>query len=171
MNYFEWSPNNTYGNRFFEGIVATYIDNMTEIGGDGDGSDNWEYVKSIDSEGTVDPATNYPAFNFASTYATNAVLEENLASGWYVPTLAELVAISLNRELVHTALTKCADDEIYDNFLAPPGYNTGIICSSFWSSSQDSSINSRAWSINISIYKIYQREKDYRELVCCVRAF
>ena len=88
-----WAKNGTTGYRTnFTGIQGT------KTSGDMDGSDNWEYICSIDPEGTKDPATNYPAFNCALTYGTTAGLTgTEYETGWYVPSAAELYDVYTNK--------------------------------------------------------------------------
>ena len=73
----EWAKNGSTGyNTKFEGIICTSSPGgsgaakTASFDGDTDGSDNWEYIKQQDSEGTADAATNYPAFHWVNTYNT-----------------------------------------------------------------------------------------------------
>lgn len=103
-----WAPENTTGySTKFTGIIA-YSDrtgigcgSIATITGDKDGSDNWEYVKSIDPEGTAAAETNYPAFNFAATYATTAGITGEIAEGWYMPSIAELCELYKNKDILN----------------------------------------------------------------------
>ena len=71
-----------------------------------DGSDNWEYICSVDPTGTADTATNYPSFNFANTYGTTAGLTgTDYADGWYLPSIAELYQVYENKTAIQEGLT------------------------------------------------------------------
>ena len=125
-----WAPSGTTGyNTNFTEIKASYGGSSSSgftFEGDIDGSDNWEYICSIDPEGTQDAATNYPIFNFANTYGTTAGLTgTDYETGWYVPSVVELYDVYTNKEVVQTSLN------------AAGGFTLGT--SYYWSSSQDAS--------------------------------
>ena len=107
--------------------------------GDKNGSDNWNYICSIDSEGTDDAEINYPAFNFAQTYGKTARLEEtDFEDGWYVPTVYELYEMYKNSEVIQNSLKLVKGLSIIE------GYNQ----SSYWTSSQSSAFENNAFQIN-----------------------
>ena len=162
-SFLQWAPNYTTGlDTKFTKIIA-YSDNTgtgagstATITGDTDGSDNWEYVKSIDPKGTADAATNYPAFNFAATYATTAGITGEIAEGWYMPSIAELCELYKNKDTLNTSLSKCSGTQFMDNW--------------YWSSSQyDSSYY--AWALGFSDGYLGYGDLDSYNYVCCVRAF
>jgi len=136
-----WAPSGTTGyTTNFTGIQGT------KTSGDMDGSDNWEYICSVDPEGTKDPATNYPAFNFALTYGTTAGLTgTEYENGWYVPSVAELYDVYTNKEVVQTSLN------------AAGGFTLG----SYWSSSQVASNYYNAYRVDNAVvdtlYKNFER--------------
>ncbi|MBP3562632.1 MAG: DUF4959 domain-containing protein [Treponema sp.] len=109
-----WAPENTTGyNTEFTNIVCTSSESgegaalTATFTGDTEGSDNWEEICDVDPEGTQDPATNYPIFNFANTYGTTAGLTgTDYENGWYVPSIAELCEVYKNKEVIQTSLTK-----------------------------------------------------------------
>ena len=75
------------------------------ITGNVDGAYNWDYICSVDPEGTQDAAINYPAFNFANTYGEFAGLTgTKYTDGWYLPTIAELEEIRKNRNIIQATL-------------------------------------------------------------------
>lgn len=116
-----WASVNTTGYyKHFTTIVGD------SISGDTDGSDNWEYICSVDPVGSKDAATNYPAFNFAANYGTSENFSGSLASGWYVPAQKELYNVNMNKDVLQTSLT------------AASGF-TFNVGSSYLSSSQNSS--------------------------------
>jgi len=122
----KWAPSGTGYNTNFTGIQATSSGDTSSgytFSGDIDGSDNWEYICSIDPEGTKDAATNYPIFNFANTYGTTAGLTDTeYETGWYVPSVAEVYEVYKNKDVIQTSLD------------AASGFTFGT--SNYWSSSQ-----------------------------------
>ena len=70
-----------------------------------DGRDGWEKLKEACSDAESDPE-NYPAWNYSLTYAKNNGLTGDLATGWYLPTLAELETICKNKTAVDESLSK-----------------------------------------------------------------
>lgn len=159
-----WAPENTTGySTKFTGIIA-YSDrtgigagSIATITGDKDGSDNWEYVKSIDPEGTAAAETNYPAFNFAATYAATAGITGEFAEGWYMPSIAELCELYKNKDILNTSLSKCGGTTF--------GYRY------YWSSSLSDDDYYDAWVLYFGDGNLSNDYKyDYR-CVCCVRAF
>ena len=98
----KWAPEGTLGyDTYFEDIAVTVTgeEGNYEFEGDLDGSDNWEYICSVDPEGSNVPAINYPVFNFALNYAKTAGLENSVyVEGWYVPSLYEMYEFHTNRE-------------------------------------------------------------------------
>ena len=70
-----------------------------------DGSDGWEILKKACSDAESKPE-NYPAWNYSLTYAKNNGLTGDLATGWYLPTVAELYTIYQNITAVDASLSK-----------------------------------------------------------------
>ncbi len=98
----------------------------TTTQGDMDGSDNWDYICSVDPMGTQDAATNYPIFNFANTYGERVGLTgTDYEDGWYIPTIAELDKMYENISTIQSSLSIVG--------------TLDIISRVFWSSSQDDS--------------------------------
>ena len=136
-----WAPSDTTGfNTNFTNIVCTPSKTgegaalTATFTGDIDGSDNWEEICAVDPEGTQDPATNYPAFNFANTYgATAGLTDTDYENGWYVPSVAELCDVYTNKEVVQTSLTKAG------------GFKLGT--GWYWSSSQGASYSDDAYQV------------------------
>ena len=169
QSYLKWAEEAIISN--FTGIVA-YSDktgagaaSTATITGDTDGSDNWEYVKSIDPEGTADAETNYPAFYFAATYATTAGITGEIAEGWYMPSIAELCELYKNKDILNASLFKCRGSQF--KFRDSDYY---------WSSSLTSAYSSYAWLLGFSYASLSSTyyASSYRDIinyVCCVRAF
>ena len=161
-----WAPSGTTGyNTKFTEIQAKYYDYDYIDGkytnyvftGDMDGSDNWDYICSVDPEGTKDAATNYPAFNYANNYGTTANISGTYKDGWYVPSVAELYDVYTNKEVVQTSLT------------AAGGFTIGT--SYYWSSSQYASGSKYAYLVDFSDGNVDTYSKDYSSTVLVLQAF
>lgn len=127
--------------------------------GDLDGSDNWSKICATDTTAAANAATNYPAFNWANNYAATYSLAGDYASGWYLPTVAELSMMYRAKASVSAALEKVGGTEI-----APTAY---------WSSSQGASNGLIAWNVwfDNGYLDNYGIIKTRTRLVCAVRAF
>ena len=157
-----WAPSGTTGySTNFTGIQADYSGSSISgytFSGDIDGSDNWEYICSIDPEGTKDPANNYPAFNFALTYGTQAGLTgTDYENGWYVPSVAELYDVYTNKEVVQTSLN------------AVGGFTLGT--SNYWSSFQGASSKYYAYNVNFDDGHVFDNNKRVNYYVLVLQAF
>ena len=133
--------------------------------GDTDGSDNWEYIKSIDPAGAADAATNYPAFHWVNQYNTQYAAQlggTNFA--WYMPSLAELCEVYKNRAAINASLTtiRGLDSNYADESLGTSWY---------WSSSQGSYYYSHAWYVNFGDGYVDYVYKDSNVRVCCLSGF
>ncbi|MCI6892041.1 MAG: chitobiase/beta-hexosaminidase C-terminal domain-containing protein, partial [Treponema sp.] len=87
-----------------------YNTNITALLGDKtsdymDGSDGWDKLKAACSDAESNPE-NYPAWNYCRNYGANNGLEGDLATGWYLPTVAELYTIYQNKTAVEASLSK-----------------------------------------------------------------
>ena len=123
--------------------------------GDLDGSDNWTALcAAVNDEGT---SGNYPAWEWVNAYATTANLTGEYASGWYLPTVAELCMLYRAKDTVNAALEKADGTIIVDNY--------------YWSSSQSSSTNNKAWMVKFDSGKLIDTYKGNKWYVCGVRAF
>ena len=148
-----WAPSGTTG----------YNTNFTEIqgtttGGDMDGSDNWAEVCKVDPEGTVYPATNYPAFNFANTYGITAGLTDtDYKNDWYVPSIAELDTVYDNKSTIQESL------DVVGGFTIGTSY--------YWSSSQYSSYSGDAYRLSFSSGNVDDGSKDCNYNVLVLQAF
>ena len=133
-----WAKKDTTGyTTSFKEIITEYSKNTSsgyEFNGDSDGSNNWDYICSIDTEGTdtaKEIAENYPAFNFALNYGTTTCgfdANDELASGWYIPSIVEMYEIYKNKDTVQASLTKVGGFSLSSNW--------------YWSSSQYSKTDS-----------------------------
>ena len=174
-NKLVWAKNGSTGYRTkFEGIICKSSQTgsgaaeMATFTGDTDGSDNWEYIKSIDPAGAADAAENYPAFHWVNQYNTQYAAQlggTNFA--WYMPSLAELCEVYKNRTAINASLTKIRG---LDSNYADESLGT----SSYWSSSQssDSFYYAAAWLVNFSVGNVVNdngKNSNYR--VCCLSGF
>ena len=153
-----WAKYNTTGyNTEFTYILckASEIGNGAALTatftGDIDGSDNCEEICAVDPDGTQDPATNYPIFNFANTYgATAGLTGTDYEKGWYVPSVAELCEVYKNKDVIQTSLTKAE------------GFEFGASdCSDYWSSSQKASLNEYAYEVDFDDGYMTYKTKNY----------
>ena len=122
-----------------------------------DGSDGWEKLKKACSDAESNPE-NYPAWNYSLTFAKNNGLTGDLATGWYLPTVAELYTIYQNKETVDASLSKAG------------GSIFGM--ERYWSCCQFSSTNYKARVLYFSSGNMFYDDKNYDgNYVCSVRAF
>ena len=80
-----------------------------------DGSDGWEKLKAYCSDAESNPE-NYPAWNYSLTYAKTNGLTGALATGWYLPTVAELYTIYQNKAVVDASLSKASGSTFGINY-------------------------------------------------------
>ena len=122
-----------------------------------DGSDGWEKLKEACSDAENNPE-NYPAWNYSLTYAKNNDLTGDLATGWYLPTVAELYTIYQNKTAVDASLSKAGGSTFGTSF--------------YWSCCQNPSGDSlaRALSFGIGSMPNYYKYTS-NGYVCSVRAF
>lgn len=132
--------------------------------GDKDGSDNLSQIAAfLAGNNDTGTAGNYPAFEYAKNYGSTNGCTGAYASGWYLPSIAELYQIYNLRANIDAALTLCgltSLDHIFSSAF-------------FWSSSQ--------YAPNeYNVYKVFfsdghfDRNTDKNHdvnFVCAVRAF
>ena len=142
--------------------AAGYSTNITALQGDKktgymDGSNGWEILKEACSDAASNPE-NYPAWNYSLTYAKNNGLTGDLAEGWYLPTVAELYTIYLNKTAVDASLSKAGGSTFGTN--------------KYWSCCQNHPDNVYALVLRISSGNMDNAYKSSDYLfVCSVRAF
>ena len=142
--------------------AAGYSINITALqgyktSGYTDGSNSWKILKEACSDAESNPE-NYPAWNYSLTYAKTNGLTGDLATGWYLPTVAELDTIYNNKTAVDTSLSKAGVSQF------------GSCC--YWSCCQDPSGNYYARGLYFGYGDVYYNGKDYDNYyVCSVRAF
>ena len=168
-----WAKNNSTGyDKKFEGIICTPSTwgngaaLTATFTGDTDGSDNWEYIKSRDAEGTADAvvAENYPAFNWVSQYNTKyADKLNNKKFDWYMPSLAELCEVDKNRTAIDASLAKIHGLENGSGYA-----DDKLVIVWYWSSSQGSYYK-YAWGVFFSDGSVNDDFKYYTGImVCCL---
>ena len=142
--------------------AAGYNTNITTLQGDKtsdymDGSDGWEKLKAACSDAENNPE-NYPAWNYSLTYAKTNGLTGDLATGWYLPTVAELYTIYQNQTAVDASLSKAGGSTFGTSW--------------YWSCCQLPSYNYYARELLFYNGIMSFNHKDYNGLyVCSVRAF
>ena len=135
--------------------------NITALQGDKtsgymDGRDGWEKLKAACSDAESNPE-NYPAWNYCRNYGANNGLEGDLATGWYLPTVAELDTIYQNKTVVDASLSKAGGS---------------TFTSWYWSCCQSPYSAFTAWVLNFNDGSMNTRYRDDDSLyVCSVRAF
>ena len=121
------------------------------------GSDGWDILKKACSDAENNPE-KYPAWNYSLTYAGTKGLIGDLATGWYLPTVAELDTIYQNKDVVDASLLKAGGNK----------FGT----SNYWSCCQRPDLDSYAQVMNFNYGDSQGTNKDCNDLyVCSVRAF
>ena len=138
--------------------AAGYSTNITALQGDTDGSDGWEKLKAACSDAESNPE-NYPAWNYSLTYAKTNGLTGNLATGWYLPTVAELYTIYQNKTAVDASLLKAGGSQ----------FGTSL----YWSCCQypSSNVDARVLNFGNGNGMNYGGKNFNCNFVCSVRAF
>ena len=156
-----WAKNDSTGyNTKFEGIICT-----PSTTGDTDGSDNWEYIKSIDPAGAADAATNYPAFHWVNQY--NTKYADKLGGtnfAWYMPSLAELCEVYKNRAVINASLEKI-------HGLNSSYADASLGTSWCWSSSQYPAYYGNAWNVGFGDGHVNFLGEHNIYRVCCLAGF
>ena len=139
-----------------------YSKNITALQGDKtsgymDGSDGWDKLKEACSDAESNPE-KYPAWNYCRNYGATNGLTGDLATGWYLPTVAELYTIYQNKDVVDGSLSKVGGSQ----------FGIGY----YWSCCQYPSYIGYARVLYFgSGYMSYGYKYNYYIFVCSVRAF
>ena len=168
----QWATKYETGyNTKFEGIICMpSVEGSGAVAtatftGDTDGSDNWDYICSVDPEGTANAAVNYPAFDWVNKY--NETYGSQLGAArpaWYMPSIAELCEVYKNKDAVNASLSKIKGlDSAYADANLEIGY--------FWSSSQHSDYYGDACLAEFGSGNLYYYNKYYELNVCCIAGF
>ena len=122
-----------------------------------DGSDGWEKLKAACTDAETNPE-NYPAWNFCNTYAKNYGLTGDLATGWYLPTVAELNTIYENKDKIGASLGLAGGDSFGTSW--------------YWSCCQSFSYDDSVYIFDFDHGGTVDARKHYNDYyVCSVRAF
>ena len=153
---------NTSGLAWCTDSAAGFSTNITVLQGDTttdymDGSDGWENLKAACSDAESNPG-NYPAWNYSLTYAKNNGLTGDLATGWYLPTVAELYTIYQNKDVVDASLSKAGGNQFGTSW--------------YWSCCQSPSNDDYARQLDFAKGDMgYGSKLNVYCYVCSVRAF
>ncbi len=130
--------------------------------GDTDGSNNLAQIATyLTSNGSTDDtgtAGNYPAFEYAKNYGSTNGCTGAYATGWYLPSIAELYQIYNLRANIDAAVALCGLTNTFSNAY-------------FWSSSQSASDDYDASRLGFYNGNCYTNPKNDTHSVCAVRAF
>ena len=154
--------NNQSGFKWCKKSAAGYEIDISALVGDEtsgymDGSDGWDKLKAACSDAKNNPE-NYPAWNYSLTYAETNGLTGDLATGWYLPTVAELYTIYQNKTAVNESLSKVGGSTFGTSW--------------YWSCCQGPSGINIARVLSFDLGYMYNNAKyDYGKVVCSVRAF
>ena len=133
--------------------------------GDKNGSDNLEQIADFlnATDGVTDDtatAANYPAFYFAKNYSTKATnLGTIYESGWYLPSIAELLELFKEKAEVNAAIKAVGGN----------GFNN----SSYWSSTQSNTDDAKSVSLSFNNGD-GSRRSSYKKnelFMCAIREF
>ena len=142
--------------------AAGYNTNITALQGDKtsgymDGSDGWERLKKTCSDAESNPE-KYPAWNYCRNYGATNGLTGDLATGWYLPTVAELYTIYQNKDVVDGSLSKVGGSQFGTSY--------------YRSCCQSPSSSFTARDLYFTNGGMYATSKNVnRSCVCSVRAF
>lgn len=175
-----WAKHNSTGyNTKFEGIICQPSETGENVyfratfDGDTDGSDNWEYICSIDLESTKDDDAvkeNYPAFYWVNQYNTQyASLLGGKTFDWYMPSFAELCQVYKNKGTINMSLKKICDmqgSSTYASEFSGSDRDRAIL-----SSSQSSEDNRQVWVLNCRYDRVEDDFKSYEYNVWCIAGF
>ena len=173
-----WAKTHSTGHtKKFEGIICTpKRQNDRIFTGDTDGSDNWEYIKQQDPEGTKAAvvAENYPAFYWVNTYNTTYAAQlGGKTFAWYIPSIAELCEVYENKNRINARL-KAIHDMSGGSTYADEFLETNYYKHKYWSSSQNFYNQYIAWQVTISATSWYPDDhggKFDTNWVCCIAVF
>lgn len=139
--------------------AAGYKTNITglQISNCTDGSKGWSILKAALGNNDTADSSKYPAWEFCNTYGTKNNLTGSLATGWYLPALAELKTIYGNKTIVDASLLLVGGSQFGTSW--------------YWSCCQSSSGVSIACKLGFGYGGAGDDYKDANGYVCSVRAF
>ena len=138
----------------------SYSSDTTTFTGTINGSNSWTTL--CDAVNDEDTKGNYPAWEWVNAYAASQNLTGDFASGWYIPSCAELTVLYRAKETVNTSLIAANGTALTNNY--------------YLSSSQSNSSSSDgfnyAWRLSFESGSIWDKEKRKDDVgVCCIRSF
>ena len=139
--------------------AAGYKTNITglQISNCTDGSKGWSILKAaLGNDDTAD-SSKYPAWEFCNTYGTKNNLTGSLATGWYLPALAELETIYGDKKTVDASLLLVGGSQFGTSW--------------YWSCCQSSSYDGNAYGLGFCDGNTFNLDKYGSIYVCSVRAF
>ena len=113
MDFEELYSSSTYDYVYDENGSRHYI---YQFSGNTDGSDAWEYICSMDSVGTADPATYYPAWNYVINYGKNKQFKGFYKNNWYMPSLKEISKLYQSLNKINNLLQACGGKKLTNNY-------------------------------------------------------
>ena len=169
-NWFAWTIEGSEGYNNYLPNLQCDVDNKrssteSTFGDVLDGSNLWSTLCGyVDDEET---SGNYPAWEWVNNYATSNSLTGDYASGWYLPTAAELAklycAIYPDDSVINAALNAAGGREI-----ARKNGTSGVY---YWSASQTNPTANYAFSVSMNNGFIQGEGKGHTQSVCAIRAF
>ena len=127
-----------------------------------DGSGNWEVITYGDTTGSLDAATNYPAFDWCNNYG---VAVNGETSGWYLPAYTgELLVLYNNKDTVNASISSIGGSYVQLG-------SSGLI---YWSSSQDTtnaSTDNMAWRVSFEDGNAGSSNKNLSNRTRAIRRF
>lgn len=98
-----------------------------------DSSENWNYICSVDPEGTQNAAENYPLFSSALNYGEKHNLSEGYKDGWFIPDMHELNNIGSVRNKINQSLDICESELVKTRFYSSSNafYENGVFFAYF----------------------------------------
>ncbi len=165
MQWCRWSSNTDFANGYSPNITTIQCTPSGSPGAytfsvDKDGSDNLSQIAAfLAGNNDTGTAANYPAFYWAKNYGSTNGCTGAYASGWYLPSIAELYQIYNQITSIDAADALC-------------GLTRDFSITTFWSSSQYASEDDTAYIYSFSRGRwTINGSKGYDHYVCAVRAF
>ena len=144
----------------YSGLLNGAIDRFY---GDLDGSDNWDYICSKDSN-----SDNYPAFSYACNYG-NTINSEYYKNGWYIPSGYELRQIYLKLSKINASLEVIGGNKIIGEY-----WSSNTLSQLSYGGSGYTMENTASFSMLMSsgsCYKDNTNKAHYQKYVCVIRKF
>ncbi|MBR3813961.1 MAG: hypothetical protein IKK38_08815 [Spirochaetaceae bacterium] len=169
MKWCRYSSASDYANGYSTNITTIQCTPSGSAGsytfsGDTDGSNNLAQIATfLASNGSTDDTettANYPAFYWAKNYGTTNGCTGAYATGWYLPSIAELYQIYNMRTTIDAAIALC-------------GLTNTFSSTWFWSASQSASLVNAACllAFNSGDWSSLYNKNNGLTYVCAVRAF